>query len=83
MCVPYGSVETSNPRAFMISDYTTSWSQARVNFGKTIDVKFVETKGRRLPSNMNNIALGVGRLGREGVKNFLRCSPYSVSQFGR
>ena len=27
---------------------------------------------------MNNIALGVGGLGREGVKNFLRCSPYSV-----
>ena len=32
---------------------------------------------------MNNIALGVGGLGREGVKNFLRCSPYSVSQVGR
>ena len=27
---------------------------------------------------MNNIALGVSKLGREGVEIFLRCSPYSI-----
>ena len=35
-------------------------------------------KGGGLPSNMNNIALGVSKLGREGVEIFLRCSPYSI-----
>ena len=60
----------------MVSEDATSSSQTWVAFCRSIGVKLVESEGKGLPSNMEDLTLVLDGQGGKDVKYILGCGLY-------